>query len=174
MCRHPCEFARHPLRGPGADPPGLRWRFGVFAEDIACGFSVRHYHGSQSISDHFQKETASLGIQSSPAFIRAPEVNGCVERPIRMLKENLLWVRTFETIRALRQALLAFRDTYNTIWLIERRGSSVRLRSVRPSFKSMQRRRRLHAASQKPRAVQRAALPAERTFGCYVVSGSIS
>jgi hypothetical protein len=38
------------------------------------------------------------------------------------LKENLLWVRTFETIEELRQALLAFRETYNTTWLIERHG----------------------------------------------------
>jgi len=41
------------------------------------------------------------------------------ERP---LKENLLWVRTFETIEKLLQALLAFRNTDNTTWLIERHG----------------------------------------------------
>jgi putative transposase len=52
--------------------------------------------------------------------VRAPEGNGCAERFIRTLKENLLWVRTFETIEDLRQALLAFRETYNTNWLIER------------------------------------------------------
>jgi hypothetical protein len=44
--------------------------------------------------------------------------NGCAERFIRTLKENLLWVRSFETIEQLRQALLAFRETYNTTWLI--------------------------------------------------------
>ena len=33
---------------------------------------------------------------------------------------NLLWVQTFETVEDLRQALLAFRHTYNTTWLIER------------------------------------------------------
>jgi hypothetical protein len=31
-------------------------------------------------------------------------------------------VRTFETVEELRQALLAFRETYNTSWLIERHG----------------------------------------------------
>ncbi len=31
---------------------------------------------------------------------------------------------TFETIEQLRQALLALHDTYNTIWLIKRHGSS--------------------------------------------------
>ena len=41
---------------------------------------------------------------------------------IRTLKENLLWVRAFESIEDLRQALLAFQETYNTTWLIERHG----------------------------------------------------
>ena len=46
--------------------------------------------------------------------MRAPEGNGCAERSIRTLKENRLWVRTFDTVEELRQALLAFRETYNT------------------------------------------------------------
>lgn len=52
----------------------------------------------------------------------APEGNGCAERFIRTLKENLLWVRCFETIEELRQALLAFRESYNSTWLIARHG----------------------------------------------------
>jgi len=101
---------------------GVRQHFGGFAKAIARGLAVRHDHGSQYMSDHFQKELAFLGIESSPAFVRAPEGNGCSERFIRTLKENLLWVRTFETIEELRQALLAFRETYNTTWLVERHG----------------------------------------------------
>ena len=38
------------------------------------------------------------------------------------LQENLLWVRSFDTVEELRRALLEFRDTYNAIWLIERHG----------------------------------------------------
>jgi putative transposase len=91
-----------------------------FAKDIARGLALRHDHGSQYMSDHFQKEIAFLGIESSPAFVRTPEGNGCAERFIRTLNENLLWVRHFETIEDLRQALLAFRETYNTTWLIAR------------------------------------------------------
>jgi putative transposase len=101
---------------------GVRRHFGGFDKDIARGLSVRHDHGSQYMSEYFQKEIRLLGIESSPAFVRAPEGNGCAERFIRTLKENLLWVHTFETIEELRQALLAFRDTYNTTWLIERHG----------------------------------------------------
>lgn len=101
---------------------GVRQHFGGFARAIARGLAVRHDHGSQYMSHQFQNEIAFLGIESSPAFVRTPEGNGCAERFIRTLKENLLWVRTFETIEELRQALLAFRETYNTTWLIERHG----------------------------------------------------
>jgi putative transposase len=59
---------------------------------------------------------------SSPAFVREPEGNGCVERFIRTLKENLLWVRRFATIEELRLALHAFKDTYNHTWIVERHG----------------------------------------------------
>ena len=111
---------RFPALGPIRQ--GVRQHFGGFAKAIARSPAVRHDHGSQYMSDHFQKESAFLGIESSPAFVRAPEGNGCAERFIRTLKENLLWVRTFETIEELRQALLAFRETYNTTWLIERHG----------------------------------------------------
>jgi putative transposase len=83
---------------------------------------VRHDHGSRYMSDHFQKEPTFLGIDSSPAFVRAPEGNGRAERFIRTRKENLLWVQYFETIEDLRQALLAFRETDSTTWLIERHG----------------------------------------------------
>jgi transposase InsO family protein len=67
------------------------------------------------MSDAFQQELAFLGIESSPAFVRAPEGNGCAERFIRTLKENLLWVRTFDTVEDLRQALLVFREVYSQV-----------------------------------------------------------
>jgi transposase InsO family protein len=101
---------------------GVRRHFGGFAQGVARGLAVRHDHGSQYMSDAFQAELAFLGIESSPAFVRAPEGNGCAERFIRTLKENLLWVRSFETVDDLRQALLAFQQTYTATWLIERHG----------------------------------------------------
>jgi transposase InsO family protein len=72
------------------------------------------------VSDDFQGELAFLGIESSPAFVRAPEGNGCSERFIRTLKEQLLWVRTFETVEELRLALHEWLEVYNEQWLIER------------------------------------------------------
>jgi transposase InsO family protein len=74
------------------------------------------------MSYDFQNEIRWLGMTSSPAFVRAPEGNSCAERCIRTLKENLLWVRTFDTVEDLRQALLAFQRRYNEEWLIQRHG----------------------------------------------------
>ena len=36
------------------------------------------------------------------------------------LKENLLWVRTFDTIEELRAALIKFARHYNETWLVAR------------------------------------------------------
>lgn len=101
---------------------GLRAVFGTYGAGCAQGLALRHDHGSPYLSDHFQAELRFLGIASSPAFVRAPEGNGCAERFIRTLKEQLLWVQTFATVEALRQALGAFQDRYNREWLLERHG----------------------------------------------------
>jgi hypothetical protein len=45
--------------------------------------------------------------------VREPEGNGVAERFIRTLKENLLWVRTFDTIEELRAALVEFATHYS-------------------------------------------------------------
>ena len=116
--------ARRGTRHEALEPirQGVVERFGAVAEGAAQGLSVRHDHGSQYMAHDFQREVAWLGATSSPAFVRAPEGNGCAERFIRTLKENLLWVRTFATVEELRLALLEFRDRYNEHWLIERHG----------------------------------------------------
>src|SRR5437762_3186440 len=122
MCRDPRASAGYPLPSPGADPARRAAAPRRFGKAIARGLAVRHDHGSQYMSHHFQTEIAFLGIESSPAFVRAPEGNGCAERFIRTLKENLLWVRSFDTIEELRQALLVFRQAYNATWRSEEHG----------------------------------------------------
>ena len=99
-----------------------RRSFGAVGKGVATGLRIRHDHGSQYMSGDFQREIRFLGAESSPAFVRAPEGNGCAERFIRTLKENLLWMRWFDTIEELRQALLDFKRTYNEEWIIERHG----------------------------------------------------
>ena len=101
---------------------GLREHCGGYGAGAAAGLALRHDHGSQYLSDHFQGELRFLGIRSSPSFVATPEGNGCAERLIRTLKEQLLWVESFETVEELRLALLAFKERYNRQWLVERHG----------------------------------------------------
>jgi transposase InsO family protein len=116
--------ARHGDRFEALEPlrQGVRDHFGGLAPAIAHGLAIRHDHGSVYLSGDFQTELAFLGMTSSPAFVRQPEGNGCIERFFRTLKEQLLWVRHFSTIEELRHALLAFKERYNQEWLIARLG----------------------------------------------------
>jgi transposase InsO family protein len=101
---------------------GVREHFGRFEAKAASGLVIRHDHGSNYLSDDFQRELEFLGMTSSPSFVREPEGNGCAERFIRTLKENLLWVRAFATVTDLSVALREFKRTYNERWLIGRHG----------------------------------------------------
>jgi putative transposase len=115
----------------------VRQRFGRFDRKIAAGLAVRHDHGSPYVAHDFRKELAFPGIASSPSSVRAPEGNGCAERFIRTLKENLLWLRSFETIEELRQAVLAFKERYHRTWIVGRHGyrtpAQVRAEQLQPA-----------------------------------------
>jgi transposase InsO family protein len=101
---------------------GVLRHFGRIERDAAKGLALRHDHGSNYMSRDFQDEIAFLGIESSPAFVRQPEGNGVAERFIRTLKENFLWVHTFDTIEELRRGLRDFVAHYNATWLVARHG----------------------------------------------------
>jgi putative transposase len=101
---------------------GVKEYFGGFSAASAAGLQLRHDHGSVYMSDDFQNEIRFLGINASPAFVRQPEGNGCIERFFRTLKEQLLWVRRFRDLDEIRAALITFRDQYNQHWIIERLG----------------------------------------------------
>lgn len=101
---------------------GMKEYFGGFSGNVAAGLLLRHDHGSVYMSDDFQSEIRFLGIEPSPAFVRQPEGNGCIERFFRTLKEQLLWVRHFRDLAELRTAISEFRDRYNQHWIIHRLG----------------------------------------------------
>ena len=101
---------------------GVHQHFGGFQAGAAEGLQLRHDHASQFMSDDFQNELAFLRIESSPAFVREPEGNGCIKRFFRTLKEQLLWVQHFQSMPELIRALEEFRALYNQHWLIERLG----------------------------------------------------
>lgn len=101
---------------------GVKEYFGGFSAGSAAGLRLRHDHGSVYMSEDFHNEIRFLGIEASPAFVRQPEGNGCIERFFRTLKEQLLWLRRFSDLEELRIALMNFRNRYNHHWIVERLG----------------------------------------------------
>jgi transposase InsO family protein len=99
---------------------GVKQCFGAFSAGTTDGLKLRHDHGSVYMSDDFQNEIQFLGIEPSPAFVRQPEGNGCIERFFRTLKEQVLWVRRFRDLEELRAALIEFQHRYNHNWILER------------------------------------------------------
>jgi transposase InsO family protein len=114
----------------------VREPFGGFAQGIALGVKLRHDHGSQFLSDDLQREIRFLDLESSPGFVRKPEGNGCIERFFRTLKEQLLWVRHFETLEELAEALEEFRQRYGEDRLIERLHFQSPRKLIRPCLPS--------------------------------------
>ena len=116
--------ALHGTRHEALEPirQGVTERFGGVEKEAAAGLAVRHDHGSQYMSRVFPEGDSLARSRIEPRFRPRPRGNGCAERFIRTLKENLLWVRAFRTVEDLRLALIDFRQTYNECWLIERHG----------------------------------------------------
>ena len=107
------QAAKHGTRFEAVEPmrQGVRAHCGAFGQDVAHGVMLRHDHGRQDMSQGCQDAMAFLGIERSLAFVREPQGNGCAERFIRTLTENLLWLKTFDPVEELRVALLEFKDT---------------------------------------------------------------
>lgn len=93
-------------------------RFGKVEKEVAQGLKLRHDHGTQYVSHHFQQEIKWYGIESSPSFVRQPEGNGMAERFIKTLKEQLLWIHRFKNVEELRLELHKFKKKYNEQWLL--------------------------------------------------------
>lgn len=110
----------------------VEYVYGKSEEQIAMGVSLRHDCGSAYLSGYFQDEVSFLGLESSPSFIRQPEGNGVVERFFKTLKEQLLWIQSFDSIKALRDAVEKFVQTYNSCWMVAKHGyrtpSQIRVR----------------------------------------------
>ncbi len=100
----------------------VEYVYGQCDEQVAMGVGLRHDCGSAYLSGHFQDEIAFLGLESSPSFVRQPEGNGVVERFFKTLKEQLLWVQSFDNIESLRKAVEAFVKTYNSCWMVAKHG----------------------------------------------------
>jgi len=97
-------------------------RFGSVEAAVCSGLALRYDGGPCFRSEHYQTEIDHLGIARSPAYHYEPETNGCAEKFIQTLKEQVLWIERFETFEALRARVREFTITYNREWLLERHG----------------------------------------------------
>jgi transposase InsO family protein len=101
---------------------GVRHAFGRFGKDVARGLQVRCDWGPQYIADAWINEVKWLGMTISPSYVGEPECNGVMERFIRTLKEQCLYLHQFASLVEAREVIAAFIRRYNTEWLIERLG----------------------------------------------------
>jgi putative transposase len=100
----------------------VRLQFGHLGAGAARGLALRHDHGSNLMSDGFQKQIAFRGMAPSYAFVGEPATNGVIERLFRTLKEQFVHGRIFRTIDEVRDAVRAFAARYDAEWLIEKNG----------------------------------------------------
>ena len=101
---------------------GVRQVFGRFAKDVARGLRIRCDWGPQYIADAWINEVKWLGMTITPSYVGEPECNGVIERFMRTLKEQCLYLHRFQSLAEAHRIIGEFIACYNTEWLIERLG----------------------------------------------------
>jgi len=101
---------------------GVQRTHGHYAPKIALGLGLRMDWGPQYTAHQFLGELRWLGIRPSPSYVGEPECNGIMERWIRTLKEECLYLHDFATLDEARQVIGEFIERYNRAWLLQRHG----------------------------------------------------
>jgi hypothetical protein len=115
----------------------VRRCFGGFAQGIAAASPSRHDHGSQYMSDVFQRELRFLGHREL-ARLRPRARGQRLRRTLHPHAQGKPAVGAdLRHGRRTARALLEFRDAYNATWLIERHGfrtpDAVRQEQLQPA-----------------------------------------
>ena len=79
----------------------------------ADGLVLRHYNGSNYVSEELQREIAFFRMEISRSFVRQPQCNGVAERFIRTLNEQIVHGRVFASLQDLREELDRFAELHN-------------------------------------------------------------
>jgi putative transposase len=91
-------------------------------KDKGRGIKLRLDHGTQFTSKRYVNEAHHLCFELSYSFVGQPECNGIIERWHRTLKEQVLWTRSWKTVKEVKTAVLSFVEKYNENWLLGRHG----------------------------------------------------
>lgn len=88
----------------------------VFSDPTRVPFNVelRSDHGSQYTGADCAALVARWGLVHTFAPVGRPTGNAVAERVIRTMKEEVIWLRDWDTADELREALLAWQVRYNT------------------------------------------------------------
>jgi transposase InsO family protein len=81
---------------------------------VPSGVELRTDHGPQYTGADCADLVARWGIVHTFAPVGRPTGNAVAERVIRTMKEEVVWLRDWNTADELREALIAWQDRYNT------------------------------------------------------------
>ena len=101
---------------------GAREVLGGVRKDAARGVKIRCDWGPQYIADAWIAEVKWLGMTITPSYVGEPQCNGVIERFIRTLKEQCIYLHRFQSLEEARRLIGEFIARYNHAWLIERLG----------------------------------------------------
>ena len=100
----------------------VRHAFGGFGKEIARSLTLRCDWGAQYTADAWIREVRWRGMTISPSYVVEPECNGLIERFMRTLKEQCLYLHQFDRLDEARRVIGDFIHRYDTEWLIDRLG----------------------------------------------------
>jgi len=81
---------------------------------VPLGLEIRTDHGPQYTGGDFEEFATKWNLDHTLAPVGRPTGNAAVERLIRTMKEEVVWLRDWESAEELRQALLDWMVRYNT------------------------------------------------------------
>src|SRR5690606_30593498 len=81
---------------------------------VPLGLEIRTDHGPQYTGGDFEEFADEWNLDHTFAPVGRPTGNAAVERLIRTMKEEVVWLRDWESAEELRQALLDWMVRYNT------------------------------------------------------------
>ena len=93
---------------------GINNQFSDGIKESAEQLNLVSDNGSQPTSERFIKECSELRITQIFASYNNPKGNADTERVIRTLKEDLVWLREWNTVEELRCAIDNWIENYNT------------------------------------------------------------
>lgn len=85
--------------------------------EIESGLNLMSGNGSQPTSRSFMETCAGLGIKQAFTAYNNPKGNADTERMMRTLKEELCWLREWQSANELKTALDTFVENFNSGYL---------------------------------------------------------